>query len=497
MKRLTTLTVLLIVALVIPMQAQDQPAVADNNQDEQINISADATGGKFTILRSGNKAETQRYISQVVELKSGVNPYEILPHVLRAVNLEKGSARTMKYTPPDGGPVRTFLQVVTTPEQMPSVVATIEALDLPGAKSSTGVARYSIRVRHRLASELAQLLKGTLLSGEGKVYADDLINTLFIEDSVSDGESDYKLYEFYDVPIPQVKFDVQVIETVETDLDKIGLDWQAWKHSLGGQFDITGNWFEGGEVFSRMDALLTLDAVAFADFLNYLAQHDKARVHQRVTLIGNNLSAARLSSAVSIPTVDHVRSDGSYATRYEPNNKADTTGEGPRHIDGDRPVDITPDQRWEQMSAGDVQDQLEIEIQPVIGMDSVNAHIYVRAINQTHSDELDSPLLCEKTFESVVSLINGKTLHLATIDREVMIATRRGIPGLRDIPVLKYFFSFQGKRSVDSKIYITVTPNLGSVGVFQKHLQSDDGDVMKIVDPEMPEYIRRDVKPAE
>ena len=269
--------------------AQQQPAQAVNNQDERVNVEARAgANGRLSILRSDDKQEVQNYVSKVVELQNAA-ALELLPHVLEAVNLEKGTAQVLKYTPPGGGKARYFIQVVTTEKQMTSVIETIKALDLPGVESSPGDVRCGIRMKYRRASEVANVLATISLSAESSVVADDATNTIYFIDSVSDAALTATFAKFADVPPLQIEMDVQVYEVCEEDAEKLGLDWDAWKRSLGGQIDVTGNWFEGGDIFARLDGLLTIDARTLAEFLNYTAQEGHAKVVKRAKITATNL----------------------------------------------------------------------------------------------------------------------------------------------------------------------------------------------------------------
>ncbi len=479
--------------------AQQQPATAVNNQDEQINIDLAAGRAKnaLSILRSGDKAEINNYVSEVVELEHGV-AFEILPHVLRAVNLEKGSTRVMRYAPAEGGKTRYFIQVVTTAEQMPTVVGTIKALDLPNVTSSTGDARYAIRMRHRRASEVANILQNTYLSAEGKVFADDSTNTLFVLDSVSDSRGDLAYVEFYDVPPPQVEFDVQVIEVRQDNLDKLGLDWEAWKRSLGGQLTFSANWFEGHDAFRRLDGLLTLDARTLAEFLNYAARRGHASIKRQVKVAANNLQPGVIRTARRVPYVTYVERSfpdtrGSFVLT-EANPGVDADGD-PGSPDFDRVVAIRPPSQWQKTDLGSDEEGLLITITPVIGTDMVTAAISVSANTVTGLDELDRPIVTEQDFETVVTLQDLQPLRVATIENEIALSARRGIPVLRDLPVLKYLFSVESKRTETSHIHVIVTPCFCNWRVYEARMLGSEGSVLKVSDSELPELVRKEMLP--
>jgi len=469
--------------------AQEQPSEALNHQDEQINLNkaVDVDTSKFTIFRSGDKAEINNYISEVVELKHAA-AYEILPHVLKAVKREKGDARTLKYKDPETGKTRYFMQVVTTRDQMPSVIETIRTIDLEGVTSSQGDMYYHYRMKYRQASEVASIIGATTLSGEGEIFADDVTNTVFFKDSQSDGERSALTMKFYDVPPPQVEFDVLAAEIEEDDAAKLGLDWDSWKRALGGQFDLTGNRFEGGEGFARLDALLTVDASALASFLNYTAQEGHARVVTRTRLTASNDRPGIVSSLRHVPAFDYevvrptvVPGPGTLSEET-PGLFPSTTGNF-RDTVGERPVVIVPPTSSYLRNRGDSlapgasaldpstltgpkSEGIYVVIQPTIGTDMVTANIRLVVNSLSGYTKLDEPILSERLLDTEVTLKNGEPLSLGGIDKETTAEVRRGIPGLKNIPVLKYLFSVNGEVRRRSKVFLVLTPAFRNQVIF-------------------------------
>jgi hypothetical protein len=126
MKR-NTARLILILALVTTWTAialgQQQPQQAGNQQDEVGNVLLKPSEGPndvLRILRSGDKAETNHYITKAYELKN-TTAYELKSFVELAVKLEKGFVRAVATTQTDGTKPRYFLVVTTTPAQLPSV----------------------------------------------------------------------------------------------------------------------------------------------------------------------------------------------------------------------------------------------------------------------------------------------------------------------------------------------------------------------------------------
>jgi type II secretory pathway component GspD/PulD (secretin) len=457
-----------------PLGAQIQPETAVNHQDEQINLnkSVEADTSQFTIFRSGDKAEINNYISEVVELKYAV-AYELLPHVLKAVRREKGDARTLKYKDPETGGTRYFIQVVTTRDQMPSVVETIQTLDLPGVTSSAGDTHYHQRMKYRRASEVANVIASTVLSGEGAVFADDVTNTLYIEDSQSDGERDVITAEFYDVPPPQVEFEVLAVEIEEDDAGDLGLDWTAWKRALGGQFQVAGSRIEGGEGFARLDALLTVDAQALASFLNYTVQTGTANVVTNTKLTASNdrpgiLSSLRRVSSFEYETVFRDP-DEFFGPRLLARQEVDDRTQAPTWIVAP-PSQSYLRNRVDSLAPGasgldpSLQDGPKAEgiylvIQPTVGTELVTAGIRVVVNSLSGYTRLDEPILSERTLDTLVTLKNDEPFALGGLDKETTANVRRGVPGLKEIPGLKSLFSVEKETRKRSKVFLVITPH--------------------------------------
>jgi type II secretory pathway component GspD/PulD (secretin) len=420
--------------------AQTQPPEAVNNQDEVVNISSPPADkdGVLTIFRSGDKQQISRYISQVIELK-GAEGYEIVPHVLKAVKLEGGTARTLKYKDPSAGKTRYFVQVITTERQMPSILQTIKSLDLPGMTSSEGDLKYAVRMRHRRASEVARIMENTSVSGEGDIYADDISNTLWFKDSVSDGLRNIAYVGFYDVPPPQVEFDIKVVELSESNIRKLGLDWDAWKRNISGEFNIGMTWLEGGFFDSNMDSLLTLDAAFLADFLNYTSRSGSSKVTQRARLTASNEKPAILSEAKPVANVDLKKAGESVAPASE---------------------------------------GLFVAITPTIGTDLVTAQIEMTVKTLEDYDKLAQPQISTRDIKTMVTLEDQKPFLIGTAERESKGEYRNGIPGLKSIPILKYLFSVEVVRKSKSRVFVIATPSLkNQITYASRTIQGDKYEV--------------------
>lgn len=445
-----------------PADAQDSV----NRQDEVVNIvlgPGEGADEALAILRSDDKLETNDYVSTVVELKNAI-AYEVVFPVREAVGLEKGVARSVVTAPQDGSAPRQFIVFSTTEEQTPSILRMIEALDVRDVANTQGSTRYAYRARYRLASDLLTALRNTRLTQLARVFADDLSNTIYMDDTKFVMEKTMEYLSFFDVPAPQVEFDVRVFELQESDVRKIGLDWDAWKRSLGGSIGATGNLFEGLDKFARLDALLVLDASTLADFLNYTTQNGHARVLKRARITATNLQPAIISENRRVPFVTYERTERNLPNYVieEKNVTTDASGEidpGEEPVEGPRVVAIVPPVNSRRVDRGTDSEGLEIFIQPVIGADAITADIDVTLGTADDVDSLDRPIVTTQRVQNQVTLVNGQELLLGTLEREHTVKATRGIPGLKDIPYVGKAFGVEVSHKDSGRLFVLATPS--------------------------------------
>lgn len=446
----------LILALaLIPLhaRAQQQPRHAANRQDEVVNVDIKPGQGAddvLRILRSDDKTETNNYATRAYEIRN-TTAYELKPFIEGAVEKEKG--RVQAVVTGQGGAARQFLVVTTTPNQQKEIERTIRVLDVQGLVNDAGTTRFAFRVKHRLASELLQVIAKTRGTAQTNGYADDLTNSLYFDDSASVIGDAARFVAFYDVPAPQIEFDIRIIEARQDDTRKLGLDWDAWKRSLGGQFTFTGNIFEGGSRYARLDSLLTLDASTLADFLNYAAQRGSARIVKRSRLTASNLKPAVIYETRHIPAYDYVSRDKAAGVVTESNTETN----------GTRTAAIVPPTSSQKTDLGQDDEGLYVKIQPVIGTESVLASVNIEVNTLSGYDPQDRPLVSRQALNNEFTLQNGQTLLLGTIEREQWVDSRRGIPGLKDIPGVQYLFSVESRQKTTSRVFLLATPKLSNV----------------------------------
>jgi type II secretory pathway component GspD/PulD (secretin) len=436
------------------VMAQNQPPQAVNQQDEVVTIHLEPQEGAekvLHILRSDSKLQTNRYVTEAFEVKN-VEAYEIRNLIREAIQREEGHIRTARTLSLDGSPRRHFLVVTTTPAQMETIARTIESLDVPGLINAQGAVSGSVRLQHRLSSEVAELILATRATSQTRMTPDDRTNTLFYEDSPFVAEALLPWIKFYDVPTPQIEFDVRIIEVREDSAREVGLDWNAWKDTVSGVIEVSGSWLEGGNRNAQLDFLLGLDAVTLAKFLNYTVETGNARLVQRSRLNATNLEPAVISDRRRVPFFAYDR-----VVRPEVLlSKDDLAGT-------DDLIVLSDEQITNVLSETGTQTEgLRIEIQPVIGTSMVSAVVGIQMNTVTGFDQQGRPIITEQVLTNRFTVRNGEELLLGTLERRRDVSSRSGIPGLKDLPVIKYLTSIERQRTDASRIFILATPRTSS-----------------------------------
>ena len=154
-----------------------------------------------------------------------------------------------------------------------------------------------------------------LWQGQDLVTSDPDLNWLIFDVSNYSCENIAALLAKYDVPIPQVRLKISVVEVYHENDDKMGLDFQNWKNNEGTDFFSVGgrmrnNWsalYSGG-----MNSRFGSERTSFYNFnpkwnsryIDFLASRGQAKVvHSGELLIRNN-TPARLDRTTQIFYID-------------------------------------------------------------------------------------------------------------------------------------------------------------------------------------------------
>jgi type II secretory pathway component GspD/PulD (secretin) len=459
---------------------------ADNAQDEVLNFdrAIKESVDNFRILRTDQKSQMNDYVTRVFELKNA-KCMEVLPYVRQAVRAEGGEARTLKYVDPQTKAERNFIQVVCPKFQLAGVEEVVRSFDLSGVVSSPGDTRYFYRMQHRNAVDVETMLRNTELSGEGGSAIDSATNTLYFRDSASDWGRALAVVRFMDVPVPQVELEVVIYEVDRDDEAKLGLHWDAWKNMLTGGV-LTR--FGGHSPNDGYQAVLNVGGPAVAQFLNYLVKQGSAKVVTSTTVSVQNRQTATISSLKRIPYQDYTEVlalDGVPATvpgtpavleptrwamKREQSGSPNAPGGTARNpsllaneLDTGRTIAVDP-----ATVSGEKSEGVFLRVIPTIGTKTLSADVLVTVNSLVGYTKLDAPIIAERRTQTVATFTPGEVFSLGGLDKETAVKESRGIPGLKNIPGLKYLFSYETEVARKSTLVVTIKPKVKNQLLFKK-----------------------------
>lgn len=483
MIRNCALPLILAAFLAVPFRArsQTQPQSATNAQDEQVNVlipprEDGAVEGSLLIIRTDDTNADTDYNSRIYELD--VEGWEILPFLRDIVDQEAGSVNFWTYTDRETGRERHFVQAVTAEYQFEDIDALVRRFNRPGATSHRGGIRRHVRARHRLASELAGILRAGVISEEGFVEADDATNTLFIRDSRSDGSRALQVLRYYDVPQRTVEMEIRIIEVDVTDDSRLGADWDAWKQSLGGLVQLTSVERSGipGD-FTSFDLLLNLDARVLADFLHYLVRKGEATVVTHTTLTAINGESASLQTARRVPLLQAAPAPGIIKAVEDARDSAGSL------------IAEEGGLRSRLRDVGLEEESVSIQIFPRIGAETMLAEVSAVVSSITGENELDEPGLTRSRVDSIIRLHDGEPVLVGAFDQSRTLRSRSGIPVLRAIPwVGPALFQENATRERQTKLIVLMTPHLDEL---LRYTEEEIEYGRRIREPEIPAYVKR------
>ena len=200
----------------------------------------------------------------------------------------------------------------------------IEFMDRPQMGANYGTQIFFYLPKFVPARNLVNLIQNVgmnisdvteLWQGQDLVTSDPDLNWLIFDVSNYSCDNIAALLAKYDVPIPQVRLKISVVEIDDEDDDKMGIDFQNWKNNEGTDFFSAGgrmrnNWsaLYGGGMASRFGS----ERTSFYNFnpkwntryLDFLASRGRAKVVHTGELVIRNNTPARLDRTTQIFYID-------------------------------------------------------------------------------------------------------------------------------------------------------------------------------------------------
>jgi len=428
-------------------------AAAQGEVGAEFRSPGEAPTTLIRVLRTTNKAQTNRYVPKVYDLDN-VNPYEVIRFIRRSTEIEEGA--WFLYGKPEDpadphGSVRSGKAVVMVPiYQIPYLDRLMEVIDVPGLTTSSGDRTLYYRPRHRSVADPSFVaLVNAVLSpnrATGDQVADLPVNAYLFQDVPSAIEDIERWLPELDQPPAQVMIEATLYEVnVENDT-ALGLDYVSWKNGPGRELFAGGFLSETDDVpgysIGGPSNHYSYRLNMHSGFFDFLVAKDKARV----------LTSAKVISRHDRPAVIDV---GDHIFYWRTSLRA---GVDDRVVVGDQ----------RERALDSARSGVRLKVQPLVGTQGVTLDLGLEVTGHTGFDSTGRPQLVARSFDTSLRVKDGEEVVLGGYGREMMVQQSNKIPVLGSLPVLGWLFGSEQnlvkRRNVVVVLSAAVVRDFGAMG---------------------------------
>ena len=287
----------------------------------------------------------------------------------------------------------------------------------------------------------------------GSVMVDEHTNSLIIQAIYSDLERMLPLIIELDKPTPQILIEAHIVEATKDASMELGIQWGGLYND--GDLWVTPGANTAGVFGTQVDTGISPSAGAVSNFPTDSTTAGST-INQGLNLglalqdIGGGILAAQLSA---------LQTEGKINILSSPSI---TTLDNQKAV-----IESGQEVPYQTVENGEVKIEykkavLSLEVTPhVIGEDTLKLNI------NTKKDELDfvnavagQPSIETKKASTNVLLFDGQTTVIGGLSKENSSNTERGIPWLKDIPILGYLFKGKGNSDSLDEVLIFITPHI-------------------------------------
>jgi general secretion pathway protein D len=247
---------------------------------------------------------------------------------------------------------------------------------------------------------------------------------------------------------PEVVVDIAVMEVNRDKLRNIGLSWpgsigfalQPPTSSSTTTTTTTGTTTSTGTL--TLDNLANLNANSFAVTVsaataNLLLSDSNTRILQNPRIRATDQQKATMKIGSRIPVAT-----GSYQTGAATAITSSLVNTQFQYIDVGVKIEMTPTVHFDH----DVTLKLSIEVSSESGSSTISG--------------VTEPIIAQNTTDGVVRLREGEATILSGILNKQDLVSLSGIPGLGELPILKYLFGSKSHEVIDDEIVFVLIPHV-------------------------------------
>ena len=329
--------------------------------------------------------------------------------------------------------------MIDTPESVDRMKKTIKEMENP-----LEAVVYSLQ--YAKADVIAEKLR-TRIDAQtvGSITVDERSNKLIVRAFPDRRAEVEKLIKELDKPTKEVLVEARVLQVVFKPQYDMGIDWQLdfrnspyqalQRTSFKSIFLDKDNLTSSDRLFSKFGevGIGNFDANKFEAAIRALKQVNDTKILSNPRILVTNNQEAKIHVGDTVPYIVSTTSGtGDNAI----------TSEDVRFVDVGLKLNVTPTINDDGM----VTLVLNPEVSTVVG--------------SIESQGGGIPQVNKTEVETTVMVQDGMTVVLGGLKKENKIQTRRGIPGLMDIPFVKRFFSATSDSIELTEIVIFITPHI-------------------------------------
>jgi type IV pilus assembly protein PilQ len=295
------------------------------------------------------------------------------------------------------------------------------------------------------------LIKDVDGNPRGSIMVDGHTNSLIIQAVKSDLDRIMSLIETLDRPTPQILISANIVEATKDTARKLGIQWggvYSTDTSGNNTLSITSGTSDYAVDFPvRDEDILAAGGIASLGVLfgktgsNYLDLQLTA-LEEEGTL-----------NILSTPSITTLDNQTAFTENGERVPYVSTDHEGNRQVKFEDAV-------------------LRLEITPhVIDDETLKMKIIVKKDEVDTSRTVDgNPLIVKKMTETSLITSNGETIVISGLTKQTKNVSDRGVPFLKNIPLLGYLFKGENKADKMEEVLIFITPR-----ILEKHAPDSEG----------------------
>jgi type II secretory pathway component GspD/PulD (secretin) len=425
-------------------------------QPDQVNIAPD--DGELRVLRTNQKIDLNQFVPHLIPMTNmNVTQVRELRSIMRQIcRMEGGNAQIARDVAGKGQ--EHFVEVTCPPFQLPFIEATLGVLDKPWITANIdGSGDLQWRAKYRDIRKV-DIFPRAYTGGSSVIHLlDNTVTHLVVPSQLANYVT---IANLADIPVSRIMLDTQMYEVSTNNDMKLGLDYIAWKNTIGQDLWDLGyasveNKVNGAEIADSTANFRTFGAVITSEFFDFLSVKGKAKVLASTTL---QTVSGKLASYKSVDPVPAIMTTG-HNLQDAPDQFFVDTDANPV-APGQNPFDKVGANwsRFVNFTRDDAKGQAGIflNVLPVVGTDSAELFVGATISEVTGKTPMGLPTITENSVVSQVRVRDGEETLVAGLTRSEKVNQKAAVPWLGDIPIIGYVFGGTTKLDRDSCIVISM-----------------------------------------